>query len=60
MTELEVLQAVRLKGRVNLAELARTVGEDLPLVASTVARLAEAGYLSQAIHSSSAPLGGSA
>jgi hypothetical protein len=45
MNELKVLQAVRLKGRVNVVDLAMTIGEDPALVASTVARLAEAGLL---------------
>ena len=42
MTELAVLQAVRLKGRVSRDDLAETLGEDIGL---TVDRLAEAGLL---------------
>lgn len=42
MSELAVLQAVRLKGRVSLGELAATLGED---VAGTVGRLTRRGLL---------------
>ncbi|MCV7196186.1 MarR family transcriptional regulator [Mycobacterium angelicum] len=42
MTELTVLQAVRLKGRVTPADLAKTVNQD---VTETVARLTAAGLL---------------
>lgn len=45
MTELTVLQAVRLKGRVTPAELAKTVNQD---VTETVARLTAAGLLIEA------------
>jgi DNA-binding MarR family transcriptional regulator len=45
VTELAVLQAVRLKGRVTLADLAATLGEDGDDVAVTVERLARAGML---------------
>ena len=45
MVELKVLQAVRLKGKVNPAGLAATVDEDPATVASTVAGLIEAGLL---------------
>ena len=45
MTELQLLQAVRLKGRVSLAELAKTVGADDTAVTETVRRLATAGLL---------------
>ncbi|EUA30567.1 winged helix-turn-helix DNA-binding family protein [Mycobacterium xenopi 4042] len=42
---MKILQAIRLKGRIHAADLARTVGEDPLLVASTVARLAETGLI---------------
>lgn len=45
MSELTVLQAVRLKGRVSEADLAATVGEDPTEVAATVAQLTAAGLL---------------
>jgi translation elongation factor EF-Ts len=45
VSELTVLQAVRLKGRVSLADLAATLGEDADDVASTVDRLTESGLL---------------
>src|SRR5581483_11762693 len=45
MTELKILQAIRLKGRIHAADIARTIGEDPLLVASTVARLAETGLI---------------
>ena len=45
MSELTVLQAVRLKGRVSLADLAATLGEDADDLASTVDRLTESGLL---------------
>jgi hypothetical protein len=45
VTELAVLQAVRLKGRVPPADLAATVGRDLGDVAGTVARLTASGLL---------------
>lgn len=45
MTELAVLQAVRLKGRVRPADLAATLDEDPALVASLVERLSAAGLL---------------
>lgn len=45
MSELTVLQAVRLKGRVNEAELAATLYEDPAGVASTIAQLTEVGLL---------------
>ncbi len=45
MSELIVLQAVRLKGRVSEADLAATVGEDPADVAATVAQLVAAGLL---------------
>jgi len=45
MSELTVLQAVRLKGRVGPADLAVTVGEDPAVLAPTVATLTEAGLL---------------
>ncbi len=45
MSELAVLQAVRLKGRVSLAELAATLGEDANDVAATVDRLTQSGLL---------------
>lgn len=45
MTELEILQAVRLKGRVSEADLAATLGEDSATVAPHVETLAAAGLL---------------
>jgi hypothetical protein len=48
MSELAVLQAVRLKGRVTEADLATTLGEDPADVAATSALLAVAGLLIQA------------
>ncbi|WP_066915059.1 hypothetical protein [Mycobacterium interjectum] len=45
MTELAVLQAVRLKGRVRPAELAATLGRDLGDIAAVVERLTAAGLL---------------
>ncbi len=45
MTELAVLQAVRLKGRVRPDELAATLGRDLGDVADVVERLTAAGLL---------------
>lgn len=45
MTELNVLQAVRLKGRVTPADLAATLGEDLDGIAPTVEQLTAAGLL---------------
>jgi hypothetical protein len=45
VSELTVLRAVRLKGRVSLADLAATLGEDADDVADTVGRLTESGLL---------------
>jgi len=45
MSELTVLQAVRLKGRVNEADLVATLGEDAADVAATLAQLTAAGLL---------------
>ena len=45
MSELAVLQAVRLKGRVSLADLAVTLGQGTDDVAGTVERLTESGLL---------------
>jgi len=45
VSELAVLQAVRLKGRVSLADLAATLGEDADDLAGTVERLTESGLL---------------
>jgi hypothetical protein len=45
VSELKVLQAVRLKGRVNPADLAATVDEDPATVAKTIEELTEAGLL---------------
>ena len=45
MSELTVLQAVRLKSRVSLADLTATLGEDSADVASTVERLTRSGLL---------------
>jgi len=45
VTELAVLQAVRLKGRVSAADLAATLGEDLDDVTPTVDQLIASGLL---------------
>jgi hypothetical protein len=45
VTELTVLQAVRLKGRVSLADLASTLGENADDLAGTVDRLTQSGLL---------------
>jgi DNA-binding MarR family transcriptional regulator len=45
VTELAVLQAVRLKGRVTPADLATTLGEDLDGITATVEQLTESGLL---------------
>jgi DNA-binding MarR family transcriptional regulator len=45
VSELAVLQAVRLKGRVSLADLAATLGQDTGDVAGTVDRLTKSGLL---------------
>lgn len=45
MVELKVLQAVRLKGEVNAADLAATVDEDPATVAQAIASSTEAGLL---------------
>ncbi|RFD26603.1 MarR family transcriptional regulator [Mycobacterium uberis] len=45
MTELTVLQAVRLKGRVSSSDLAATLGDDLTEVTKTVKQLTAAGLL---------------
>jgi hypothetical protein len=45
VSELAVLQAVRLKGRVGLADLAATLGEDADDLAGTVDRLTQSGLL---------------
>ncbi|MGH3525147.1 MAG: MarR family transcriptional regulator [Mycobacterium sp.] len=45
MSELTVLQAVRLKGRITPADLAATLGEDPVDVAATVEQLTQAGLL---------------
>ena len=45
MSELTVLQAVRLKGRVSLADLATTLGEDADDLAAVVDRLTASGLL---------------
>ena len=45
MTELAVLQAVRLKGRVTLADLAATLDEDLDDVTKAAEQLTESGLL---------------
>jgi hypothetical protein len=47
MSELTVLQAVRLKGRVSPADLAATLGEDLADVATTVEQLTRSGLLAE-------------
>lgn len=45
MSELKVLQAVRLKGLVNPADVADTIDEDRAAVADTIADLVESGLL---------------
>ena len=45
MTELTVLQAVRLKGRVRPADLAATLGQDLGDITNIVAQLTASGLL---------------
>src|SRR6201995_3033622 len=45
MSELTVLRAVRLKGRVTEADLVATLGEDAADVAATLAQLTAAGLL---------------
>jgi hypothetical protein len=45
VTELAVLQAVRLKGRITPADLAVTLGEDVDGITSTVEQLTESGLL---------------
>jgi hypothetical protein len=45
VTELAVLQAIRLKGRASPADLAATLGEDLAEIIRTVEQLAAAGLL---------------
>lgn len=45
MSELAVLQAVRLKGRVSLADLAATLGEGADDIAGTVDHLTQSGLL---------------
>jgi translation elongation factor EF-Ts len=45
VSELTVLQAVRLKGRVSLADLATTLGEDADDLAAVVDRLTASGLL---------------
>ncbi len=45
MTELSVLQAIRLKGRVSPADVAATLGEDLAEIRRTVEQLAASGLL---------------
>jgi hypothetical protein len=47
MTELAVLQGVRLKGRVSRADLAATLGADLGDISTIVGRLAAAGLLAE-------------
>lgn len=47
MTELAVLQGVRLKGRVSPADLAATLGTDLADITPTIERLAAAGLLTE-------------
>lgn len=46
MSELKILQAIRLKGRVSESDLAATVDEDPATVAVAVASLCEAGHVS--------------
>lgn len=47
MTEFAVLQGVRLKGRVSLADLAATLGADLADITPVVERLTAAGLLTE-------------
>jgi DNA-binding MarR family transcriptional regulator len=47
MSELTVLQAVRLKGRVSPTDLAATLGKDLADVATTIERLTRSGLLAE-------------
>jgi hypothetical protein len=47
MSELTVLQAVRLKGRVSTADLAATLGENLADVAAAVEQLTRSGLLAE-------------
>jgi DNA-binding MarR family transcriptional regulator len=47
MSELTVLQAIRLKGRISEEDLVATLGEDPADVATTLASLTEAGLLVQ-------------
>lgn len=47
MNELAVLQGVRLKGRVSLADLAATLGTDVADITPVVERLAAAGLLTE-------------
>lgn len=47
MTELAVLQGVRLKGRISHADLAATLGADLNEIAPIVERLTAAGLLAE-------------
>lgn len=47
MNELELLQALRLKGRVGEADLAATVGAEPAAVGPAVAKLAEAGLVAE-------------
>ena len=47
MSELTVLQAVRLKGRVSTADLAATLGENLAGVATAVEQLTRSGLLAE-------------
>src|ERR1700731_3606922 len=48
MSELAILQAVRLKGRVRRADLAATLGQDLGDITDDVDRLIESGLLVEA------------
>ncbi|MDD4866368.1 MAG: MarR family transcriptional regulator [Mycobacterium sp.] len=45
MSELPVLQAIRLKGRISLADLAATLNQDTEMVAGTVEQLTASGLL---------------
>ncbi|HET9891966.1 MAG TPA: MarR family transcriptional regulator, partial [Mycobacterium sp.] len=47
MTELAVLQGVRLKGRISPADLAATLGADLSDITPIVERLTAAGLLAE-------------
>lgn len=47
MSELSVLQAIRLKGRIALADLAVTIGEDPATIETTIVELTDAGLVAE-------------